>query len=145
LFFVADADGERAELQQPRFGTEERPAQWRPKAIGRSGEGNGAVADAECAGLAQRERQSGVPGSLEGQSEGQDPADANSAWSDAEWIVGADGKARRVKPGLRLLAHGIPGRVGLLRGFGNAIVPPLAAEFVRAAREARLAFTMSNS
>jgi hypothetical protein len=44
-----------------------------------------------------------------------------------------------------ILAHGVPGRVGRLRGFGNAIVPQVAAEFVRAAREARLAFTMSNS
>jgi DNA (cytosine-5)-methyltransferase 1 len=30
------------------------------------------------------------------------------------------------------LAHGIPGRVGLLRGAGNAIVPQVAAEFIAA-------------
>jgi DNA (cytosine-5)-methyltransferase 1 len=30
------------------------------------------------------------------------------------------------------LAHGLPGRVGLLRGAGNAIVPEVAAEFIRA-------------
>ncbi|MBE0455851.1 MAG: DNA cytosine methyltransferase, partial [Roseovarius sp.] len=30
---------------------------------------------------------------------------------------------------------GIPGRMGLLRGYGNAIVPPLAAEFVMAFKE----------
>jgi DNA (cytosine-5)-methyltransferase 1 len=30
------------------------------------------------------------------------------------------------------LAHGVSGRVGLLRGYGNAIVPQVAAEFVRA-------------
>lgn len=29
-------------------------------------------------------------------------------------------------------SYGVPGRVGLLRGYGNAIVPPLAAEFIGA-------------
>jgi DNA (cytosine-5)-methyltransferase 1 len=47
-------------------------------------------------------------------------------------VVGADGKARRVKSGIRLLAHGIPNRVGLLRGFGNAIDPRPAAAFIGA-------------
>jgi DNA (cytosine-5)-methyltransferase 1 len=53
--------------------------------------------------------------------------------SDYEWVLGADGKARRVKPGVRLLVDGFPNRVGLLRGFGNAIDPRPAAEFIRAA------------
>ena len=52
-----------------------------------------------------------------------------------EWVIGADGKARRVKPGVRLLAHGIPNRVGKLRGFGNAIDPRPAAAFISAAIE----------
>lgn len=41
----------------------------------------------------------------------------------------------RVKPGLSLLADGIPGRVAQVCGFGNAIVPELAAEFIQAYRE----------
>lgn len=56
-------------------------------------------------------------------------------WSHYEWLVGADGKARRAQSGIRLLAHGVPGRVGRLRGYGNAIVPPLAAEVIRALME----------
>jgi DNA (cytosine-5)-methyltransferase 1 len=54
-------------------------------------------------------------------------------WSDAVvWLTGADGKARRAQPGLPLLAHGIPARVGRLRAYGNAIVPQLAAEVITA-------------
>jgi DNA (cytosine-5)-methyltransferase 1 len=33
------------------------------------------------------------------------------------------------------LSTGLTGRVGLLRGYGNAIVPQVAAEFVRAAMD----------
>lgn len=40
------------------------------------------------------------------------------------------------EPMPRPLAHGIPDRVGLLRGYGNAIVPALAAEFIQACEEA---------
>jgi DNA (cytosine-5)-methyltransferase 1 len=58
------------------------------------------------------------------------------AWSDAEWIACRDGKYRPVEPGTFPLAHGVPARVGRLRGYGNAIKPPLAAEFIKAYREA---------
>jgi len=54
-------------------------------------------------------------------------------WHGCEFIPCTDGKARPIEPGTFPLAHGIPGRVGLLRGYGNAIVPQVAAEFVRAA------------
>jgi DNA (cytosine-5)-methyltransferase 1 len=54
------------------------------------------------------------------------------AWGECAWLIGADGKARRVEPSIRLLAHGIPGRVGRLRAYGNAIVPQIAAEVIRA-------------
>lgn len=39
-------------------------------------------------------------------------------------------KSGAIAPGE--VADGIPGRVALLRGYGNAIVPQVAAEFVRA-------------
>ena len=56
-------------------------------------------------------------------------------WSNAEWILCRDGKARPVEPGILPLAHGVSNRVGALRGAGNAIVPELAAEFILAYKE----------
>ena len=61
-------------------------------------------------------------------------ADRNH-WSDAEWIICHDGKARRTKPGLRFLVDGFPGRVDCWRVGGNAIVPQAAAEVVKALME----------
>lgn len=77
------------------------------------------------------------------------------AWSDFDLIPCADGKARRIESGTFPLAHWVPGRVvpsgpvsvseaqatgearvARLRGYGNAIVPQLAAEFIQAAEEA---------
>lgn len=55
-----------------------------------------------------------------------------SHWDGYQWIVGSDGKARRVEPSIRLLAHGVPARVGRLRAYGNAIVPQVAAEIIGA-------------
>jgi DNA (cytosine-5)-methyltransferase 1 len=57
-------------------------------------------------------------------------------WSDAEFIPCTDGKSRPVEPGTFPLAHGIPGRVGRLRAYGNAIVPQVAAEFIAASNDA---------
>jgi DNA (cytosine-5)-methyltransferase 1 len=55
-----------------------------------------------------------------------------SDWSDHDIITCYDGKARFVEPGLAPLADGIPARVGRLRGYGNAIVPQVAAQFIKA-------------
>ena len=93
-----------------------------------------AVADAagqRCAGerLLLRPEEAGRDASRISEAAG---GRAGSFWDAASWIIGHDGKARRVEPGIRLLAHGVPARVGRLRAYGNAIVPPLAAEVIRA-------------
>jgi hypothetical protein len=55
-------------------------------------------------------------------------------WSNSIPIPCADGKWRRVptQPTLFPLADGLPNRVGALRGAGNAIVPQVAAAFIKA-------------
>ena len=96
-------------------------------------------------GLPERaDEQPAGPGSMESRS--ADPY--NSFWSGADWLGCRDGKFRPVEPGTQPLAHGLPkgmvrgsiqsleeqpgaARVMRLRGYGNAIVPALAAEFVR--------------
>ncbi len=57
------------------------------------------------------------------------------AWDRWEAVPMRDGKARRIESGSQPLAHGIPGRMGLLRGYGNAIVPQVASKFIEAARD----------
>lgn len=75
------------------------------------------------------------------------------AWDNAIWLPCRDGKARRVKPGLPLLFARVSDRVVRkrgdrqpeivaercgeaavmrLRGYGNSIVPQVAAEFIKA-------------
>ena len=54
-------------------------------------------------------------------------------WSAVEYLPCRDGKARPTQPGLFPLAHGVPGRVGRLRAYGNAIVPQVGAAFLTAA------------
>lgn len=51
-------------------------------------------------------------------------------WSGAEWLPCTDGKMRPTEPGLLPLAHGVAGRVGLIRGYGNAICEPQARAFI---------------
>ena len=81
----------------------------------------------------ERLRLLGVP--LESQQKAGRCGHADS-WARYETVRCADGKTRRFEPGAFPLAHGIPGRVGLLRGYGNAIVPQVAAFFVTAYLEA---------
>ena len=57
---------------------------------------------------------------------------ASGFWGGYNLLQCTDGKTRRIESGSFPLAHGISGRVGLLRGFGNAIVPQVACEFISA-------------
>jgi len=56
------------------------------------------------------------------------------SWDDYRLANCRDGKSRRIptEPAFFPLAHGISARVVRLRGYGNAIVPQVASEFVKA-------------
>ena len=58
------------------------------------------------------------------------------AWLSGEWQTCKDGRKWFLEPGIEPLAHGLPERMGLLRGYGNAIVPQVAAEVIKAYMEA---------
>jgi DNA (cytosine-5)-methyltransferase 1 len=53
-------------------------------------------------------------------------------WDGCDWLPCRDGKARPTEPGTLPLADGVPSRVELLRGYGNAVVPQVAAAFINA-------------
>ena len=69
---------------------------------------------------------------LEGLAWNEGQAGVSNSWATGEYIPCADGKARIIEPSIQPLAHGVSARVGKLRGAGNAIVPQVAAVFVRA-------------
>lgn len=52
-------------------------------------------------------------------------------WRSPDWIFCRDDKWRPIEPGTVALVDGFPGRVDLLRGYGNAINAPEAAAFIR--------------
>jgi len=90
-------------------------------------------------GAAERQRHdmAGSPQGVEGEARERERIRTDARPSgNVEWIPCRDGKLRPVEPGTFPLAHGIPARVGRLRAYGNAIVPQVAAEFVKASMEA---------
>ncbi len=60
----------------------------------------------------------------------------NTPWSVAASIPCRDGKQRRTKPGIRLMAHGVSR--GLLRALGDSIVPEVAYRIMAAIAELEL-------
>ena len=115
--------------REGRQGTAEEPS------------GDGDVGHAECTGQGSGNI---VGGSGEGVRQEPAHADKPIFWSESRPVMCRDGKLRPVplEPSLFPLADGIPNRVGILRGAGNAIVAQQAAvfiqEFLRAAEEQQL-------
>ena len=136
--YVADASSERCGQ------SDERQVQLARRAEVVGGSEAGVVADADSIVSGQR-RETAMFGR---RSENTEQARVG-CWDNARWIIGHDGKARRVEPGIRLLVDGVSpwvaGRCAssetasrqiALKGFGNAIVPQVAAEVIAAWMEA---------
>ena len=165
LWFVADAErigirGEgRGAADAAQTGVQ--GADWKRKRV-RADPGAVCVPGSACVGDAADTDGSGWRSRIDNAPAGHREAAAaegrRSAWDSATWIAGHDGKARRTpepESGIRLLAHGVSGRVavvrpgfesdpenpeafhwynrtGALRAYGNAIVPQVAAEVIGA-------------
>jgi DNA (cytosine-5)-methyltransferase 1 len=118
LFIVANRNGAR-----PLPRTHAAQSQFPP--AHRGGDmGNGALPG--CAGVGLSDRPTHRQAHLDAQ------------WTGAEWLDCPDGKRRRVKPGIRLLAHGVSRRVDQIRAYGNAVCPPLITKIGEAINASRL-------
>ena len=113
---------------------------------------NGGVADScgfsrgrDCDGVFGEERAFDSQRELDGRSYhrhrdgGADRHDR--AWSDIEWVRCVDPRDGRetyrpIEPGSMPLAHGVPARMVRISGYGDAIVPQVAAAFLESVREA---------
>jgi DNA (cytosine-5)-methyltransferase 1 len=119
---------------QGRWSERELPEGGRPgKARRPSGAGGLGNADEP-----ERETRDGIAGGVEARPEQSDVPSGSRGlgnWDCFDIIPCADGKARRVEPGVHPLATGIPQRVGRLRAYGNSISPQVAATFIKAVME----------
>lgn len=103
---------------------------WRPE----SGDGS-LTRDGELCRMGQSDSSRPWSGSETPKTAGyRNSIEPTGFWSESRLVKCADGKLRRIPLELALfpLAHGVPGRVGLLKGAGNAIVPQVAAQFIKA-------------
>jgi DNA (cytosine-5)-methyltransferase 1 len=110
----------------------------------------GGVGHAERVGR-ERDGHAGTHRAIEGNRPHADAIERACAWSDYILIPCGDGKTRRIEPGISPLVDGTSARVvrsgdydventaearvTRLKGYGNAIVPQVAASFIRAFME----------
>lgn len=145
---LADTAGDRCQRQGQRWPAEEG-REPRPESAGELSQGferpsiDCGVANTESIGKCADEsgqdsgkRQQLVGSESRGNSFYDGPVSTANApesiWSAPDWLFCRDGKWRPVESGTFPLANGVSERVGLLRGYGNAIVPQVAAEVIKA-------------
>jgi len=143
LFWVADSLSSRHKASSSKRG--KHPRKGKPNAVNARGGIGVVLADSE----EIRRGQGGLSKTSVNGFEGRDKSvwsqskhghlprspvspSTTGPWSEVEWIPCIDGKFRPTKPGIFPLSDGVPNRVGALRGAGNAIVPQVATEFIKA-------------
>lgn len=98
--------------------------------------GTGGVADNDSAGRVEGQRDGETAGYRDsiatagGHDRPGGPREINGIWGAVDWLFCRDEKWRPVESGTFPLADGVTERVGLLRGYGNAIVAPQAIVFI---------------
>jgi len=110
--------------------TKEKARQQRFRADTGNGSPGSRLGDSYGKGLEKRASKAGLLRE-KGLASSRQTVELSSQWSGS-YIPCADGKARRLEPSIEPLAHGVSNRVGRLRAYGNAIVPQVAAEFIKA-------------
>ena len=91
--------------------------------------GQGCLTDGQATGRQQSDGQFESGGSTDRTNPPYNP------WRNSDWLWCRDEKFRPVEPGTFPLVNGYPARVGVLRAYGNAIVPPKIAAFIAAVME----------
>lgn len=121
LFWVADRNGSR--WKRPRPSQPER--RWdNPVLVG-----NGSSCGVGNSNGKRRTRGIWIAGNDGKETE---QTTGQTVEQTSHWIKCADGKFRRIEPGISPLAYGFPGRVDQLCSYGNAINPQIAKEFIKA-------------
>jgi len=125
LYWVADRERDRCEIKSKQ-NSQETERLLAPIGMGHAigtGDANDGCGET-----------SGPTSGVQGENQERQRVRLNP-WEPSDLIPCLDGKARRTQSGVFPLAHGVPARVGRLRGYGNAIVPQVAAAFVSAFME----------
>lgn len=126
LWFVADANGRNARAEWEQSCGEQRQQSEDSRTCD--------LDDTERTGLEGHRPDQGQGGRI-GEARPVTEASALDFWADLKWIECSDGKARPTQPGTFPLANGVSERVVKLRGYGNAIVPQVAAEIIKSYME----------
>lgn len=138
LFWVADntGDGRREGRSQPPRGDQGSDADIRSGSLHGGSIGRLEYAGHQSAGRGARSEET-ESGRALGNAPGHD------TWFDYDLVYCADGKYRRIESGSQPLVAGVPFRLAdgrtneavsrqeVLKGIGNAIVPQVAAEFIK--------------
>lgn len=126
LYWVADARQEGCRFIRPRNDHDGHYA---------SGHDAHGCREADRVGLASSsglEKRQGEEVEQRAVRDEREAAGARGPWGNYSVVECSDGRARRVGSGVFPLAYGVPARVGKLRAYGNAIVPEVAAIFIKA-------------